>query len=77
MPLAFFPREILLSLVAGDVTGGGGKPPYKKPTGTALLKCNKKVNNLIGCRPGMISAEILRYTKNRGSSVCMLEPQPS
>jgi len=29
-PLAFFPRERLLSLVAGNVTGGGGKATTTK-----------------------------------------------
>ena len=27
-----------LSLVAGNVTGGGGKPPKKQPTGTTVRK---------------------------------------
>ena len=26
-----------LSLVAGNVTGGGGKPPKKQPIGTTLI----------------------------------------
>ena len=26
-----------LSLVAGDVTGGGGQPPQKLPSGTTLI----------------------------------------
>jgi hypothetical protein len=27
-----------LSLVAGDVTGGGGQPPKKQPKGTTIRK---------------------------------------
>jgi len=33
-----------LSLVAGDVTSGGGQPPKKLPTGTTLIVTSVRVD---------------------------------
>ena len=61
------------SLVAGNVTGGGGKATKKRPIGTRRESVTKRVINLGADRDGL-SAETVSEYKIGGSNVYMREP---
>ena len=61
------------SLVAGNVTGGGGKATKKRPNGTGRESVTKRVINL-GVDRSRLSAETASEYKIGGSNVYMREP---
>ena len=61
------------SLVAGHVTGGGGKATKKRPNGTGRESVTKRVINL-GADRDRLSAETVSEYKIGGSNVYMREP---